>query len=428
MHRGPTIRPKAGQRFVGQGPGSILSGARVITEFARVGDFWTAAHRAIRKRHGSCEKGKAACGFADAAFIDDVPLRRVLDRSQLGPGRFMIDMQRGELLIADNPAGHKVEVTRAVFAFISLASDVLIENLVVEKFANPAQQGAIQGENAKGWIVRRVEARLNSGAGGSVGSRGRIENSVLHHNGQLGATAGGRDIRLEGNRIAYNNTRGFDPGWEAGGVKITVSEEVALLRNHVHDNAGPGLWCDVDCRNVLYEGNVVENNSGPGIFHEISFSAVIRNNVLRTNGRSNRQWFWESEIQIAASAGVEVYDNMLTVRREGGGILLIDQRREKDGGGLYRTQNNSVHHNDITFLGAGDMGGVSDARTPEGDDMIISNGENNFDFNTYRLTLPGSTIEFVWGHASLDWEGFRGMGQEKNGVLLSSHDRRIRNH
>ena len=55
----------------------------------------------------------------------------------------------------------------------------------------------------------------------------------------------------------------------------------------MHDNDGPGLWCDIECRNVVYENNLVENNQHIGIFHEISFKAVIRNNVVRHNGSGN---------------------------------------------------------------------------------------------------------------------------------------------
>jgi hypothetical protein len=64
--------------------------------------------------------------------------------------------------------------------------------------------------------------------------------------------------------------------WEAGGAKIALSDGVVFRSNHVHDNIGPGLWCDIGCRNVVYDGNLVENNQDIGIFHEISFKAVPR--------------------------------------------------------------------------------------------------------------------------------------------------------
>ena len=96
--------------------------------------------------------------------------------------------------------------------------------------------------------------------GSASGTGTRVHDCDIHHNGQIGIEGNGRDIRIEHNRIWSNNIRGFDSDWEAGGVKIALSDGVAFRGNHVHDNDGPGLWCDIDCRNVVYENNLVENN------------------------------------------------------------------------------------------------------------------------------------------------------------------------
>jgi len=104
----------------------------------------------------------------------------------------------------------------------------------------------------------------------------------------------------------------------------------------------------------------VENNQDIGIFHEISFKAVIRNNVVRHNGKGHRGWFWRAEIGVAASQDVEVNNNTLTIAAGGCGIVLIDQGRRTKNGGKYKTRNNTVHDNDSTFEGAACAGGVSD--------------------------------------------------------------------
>ena len=46
------------------------------------------------------------------------------------------------IYFADDPSGHKVEVTVAAFAFESASPDVLIRNLTVEKYASVAENGA----------------------------------------------------------------------------------------------------------------------------------------------------------------------------------------------------------------------------------------------------------------------------------------------
>ena len=101
-----------------------------------------------------------------------------------------------------------------------------------------------------------------------------------------GIEGNGKEIRIELKCIWANNIYGFDPEWQAGGVKIAESAGVTFRSNHVHDNIGPGLWCDIERRNVVYEENLGENNKDIGIFHEISFKAVIRSNVVRHNGRT----------------------------------------------------------------------------------------------------------------------------------------------
>ena len=246
-------------------------------------------------KHGECLPSAPACNQPEALFLDDRPLTRVMSKDALAGGKFYIDYAGGKTYLVDDPTNHKLEATAALFAFESAAADVSISNLTVEKFASAAQKGAIHAREGVRWNIEKCEVRLNSGAGISVGTGSRVHNCDVHHNGQIGIEGDGKDIRIEDNRIWSNNIYGFDPAWEAGGVKIAESDGVLFRGNHVHDNHGAGLWCDIDCRNVVYEGNLVEHNQHIGIFHEISFNAVIRNNVVRHNGSGNRSWFWGAD-------------------------------------------------------------------------------------------------------------------------------------
>jgi hypothetical protein len=49
---------------------------------------------------------------------------------------------------------------------------------------------------------------------------------------------------------------------------------------------------------------------------------------------------------------------------------------------------------------------------------IITNGNNRFDANTYRVRSTGGRGRFVWGHDVTDWDGFRRKGLEQNGQLV----------
>jgi hypothetical protein len=295
---------------------------------------------------------------------------------------------------------------------------VLISNLIIEKYGSIAQKGAIEGMRAIGWTVENCEVRLNSGGGLTVGTGGRVHDNNIHHNGQIGIAGVGRDVLIENNRIWGNNTRGFNFNWEAGGVKFALSDGVVFRGNHVHDNIGSGLWCDINCRNVIYENNLVEDNQDAGIFHEISFNAIIRNNIVRHNGNGHRKWLWGPDILVAASQDVEVYGNVLSVSAGGCGIMLIDQGRLMKSGSKYKTRDNTVHGNETTFEGAPCAGGASDTRPGDENFTIITDGNNVFDSNVYRAPRKGGSARFAWGHAILDWEELQERGVEPNGKLV----------
>jgi hypothetical protein len=354
----------------------------------------------------------------EAVFIDDQPLVRVLSKDGVATGRFYLDYGQQRLYLADDPTGRKVEVTVGAFAFASAAPRVKIRNLTIEKYASVAQKGAIQSEGVMGWIVENCEVRLNSGGGITIGDRGRIRSSDVHHNGQIGIAGSGQDILIENNRIWANNSRGFSTMWEAGGIKLGLSDGVVFRGNNIYDNIGSGVWCDIECRNVIYEGNLVERNTTGGIAHEISFSAIIRNNILRHNGITKKGWYWHPDILIANSQDVEVYGNTLTVRDGGCGIVLIDQNRATKNGAKYKTRNNSVHDNELTFEGAACAGGASDAKLGDENYAIITDGNNMFDRDVYRVARPAGPHRFVWGHKEFDWQGLRQQGLEPNGQFL----------
>ncbi len=419
VHRMQVIRPKPRQSFHGEGR-TVLNGSRRLTAFSREGLYWVASWRKQHfEMHGRCSNDAPACDRPEWLFVDDQPFSQVLIKDNVQAGRFYLDHESGRLYLADNPEGRKVEATVATLAFEGTASDVLIKNITIEKYASVAQKGAIQARPAAGWIVENCEVRLNSGAGIAVGTTSRVQNCDIHHNGQIGITGVGNGIVIENNQIWANNIRGFDFTWEAGGVKLAVSDGVTLRDNHVYDNIGPGLWCDINCREVVYEGNLVEHNADAGIFHEISFRAVIRNNRVRHNGTADRSWFWGADIMVAASQDVAVYGNKLTVSAGRCGIVLVDQSRPTKSGGKYKTRDNTVHDNETTFEGDACAGGVSDAKPGDENFAIITEGNNHLDRDIYRVPRGSAPPRLVWGHASFDWDDLRRRGVERNGQLLS---------
>ena len=417
-HRMQAVRPRSGQSFYGEGR-TVMNGSRLLADFGREGRYWVASGQWQHgRKNGECTRAEPACDLPEGVFIDDKPMRQILNKDRLDSNAFYFDYANGKIYLADDPTGHKVEATVAAFAFESMAHDVLIGNVTVEKYSSVAQKGAIQTTEGVGWTIENCELRWNSGAGIGIGTGGRVRNCDIHDNGEIGIAGHGRDIRIEKNRIWSNNIYGFDYTWEGGGAKIALSDGVIFRGNHVRDNVGPGLWCDIDCRNVIYEDNLVEGNQDIGIFHEISFKAVIRNNVVRHNGRGRRGGFWRAEIGVAASEEVEVHNNTLTIAPGGCGVVLIDQGRRTKDGGKYKTRNNSVHDNDSNFEGTACAGGVSDVSLLDENFAIINDGNNTFDGNVYRAARLSGPVRFFWGHNVMDWGQLRQKGLEQGGQLI----------
>jgi hypothetical protein len=96
-------------------------------------------------------------------------------------------------------------------------------------------------------------------------------------------TGTGSDILIQGNEIAYNNTLGFDFGWEAGGTKFSNTTNLIVQGNYVHDNKGPGLALDYQSYNWLIQGNRTGGNYVAGILDEISYNGTARYNIIEND-------------------------------------------------------------------------------------------------------------------------------------------------
>jgi len=410
LHRGSRITPKDGMVFSGQ-TGAILSGALPLDGFTFDGTHWRLAVTVKSDEdRGSCIDEAPACGLPQDLFMDDVMLRQVVTVDRVEPGTWAWD--GSSVVVADDPTSRRVELSVTEHAFLGDADDVAIRDLVIEKYATPAQLGAVQaqvpgdGERGSGWTIEGVEIRFNHGAGLRTGDGTVVRNSFIHHNGQLGvAVSGGTDVLLEDTEIAWNNTAGFSWGWEAGGMKATRTLRLVVRGVYSHDNHGPGLWTDIDARDTLYEDNVVADNFGPGIYHEISYDAVIRGNQVFSNGLGSRDWLFGAGILVAGSSNVEVHDN--EVVDNGDGIAAIQQDRGAGDYGPHVVENLWVHDNTIS-MSEGHTGVVQDV----GNNAVFERN-NRFDRNTY-VDVRGQM--YAWMNDATDRRGWLAAGQDPNGT------------
>jgi parallel beta-helix repeat protein len=415
IHRMQHATPKAGDVFIGE-PGAVMNGALLLSTFRREGSLWTASVRGRPGQiHGQCDSSHPRCNYPEDLFVNDARLLAVGTAGDVRAGEWFLDYDAGKLYLGEDPAGRRVELGVQRNAFFSQAQNVVIRGLTIEKYASPAQMGAI-GDQYPGaaWTIENCEIRFNHGVGVNVAGTSRVLRNNIHHNGQMGLRGTGPNILIEGNEIGYNNGAGFDAGWEAGGFKFQKTSGLVVRGNLSHHNNGHGMWTDIDNINTLYEGNTVRDNGAGGIAHEISYAAVIRNNLVSNNGPADCIWLWASQIQIQNSQKVSIYDNTVVTSAStcGNAIGLIHQARGDGEFGPYVTRDNKIFRNLIVERGSSTAAGA----VADHDAGSVFDGNNTFDANVYLV--PDIKVDrWYWGGRKRTWDDFRQLGHENNGQL-----------
>lgn len=354
------------------------------------------------------------CNFCEELFFDSVRKVHVQTLGEVTAGAWWFDYVNDEITVGDNPSGHVVETSVTTYAFNNVVDNITISNLTVEKYASPAQYGAINGENTNGWNISDCILRLNHGGAVRFGHGMQMYRNLITRNGQEGIVGIGDNIIIDNNEISYNNDAHFDPGWEAGGTKFVLTNNLIVRNNYVHHNFGPGLWTDIDNFNVLYENNRVEDNDMMGIFHEIGWACIIRNNQVRRNGLASwvpQGYIWGAGILNAASTDTEVYGNI--VEDNYGGIAAVQQNR---GSGTYGTHlvTNFYVHDNTTKISSGWTGIVQG--TGDQSIFVLASRNNRFANNTYFCL--NSTSYFTWSdQAPINKAAWQADGQDATGTF-----------
>ena len=419
------IVPKAGDKIVGEKTRGItrlatISGARVLagpwtqtTNGAGGTVWWIGGQTQQGPVHGdplNCKPGWERCIYPEQVWFNgNVQKIHANSLALTTTGFFFFDYAADRIYVADNPNGQTVETSIIANPFSAANANVTIRGLIIEKFANENQTGAlVLGTN---WLADDNEVRYNHGAGIAMASPSHARGNYVHHNCNY-AFIGGGSFLIDNNEWAYNNMLshsntqhcGYEEYWGAGGTKFVFANNAIIRHNFVHHNHGPGIWSDIHNIDVLYEDNLIEDNVRAGIFHEISCRSVIRNNYINRNG-SNLAfagWTDSAGIQIYTSPDVEVYGNVLVDNWQG--ITgLHDDRRGQWGADVFGPEfvppciwnlANMNIHNNIIFTSISAPGG--------GRSGVIDTFGNNeaFTLNNRYLGndyfLGASPNYFIW--------------------------------
>lgn len=315
----------------------------------------------------------------------------------------------GAVLDGENVTPHAFETLRAA------PRDVVIRGLVIERYAPPSQRGAIQGDNGVNWVIEDNEIRNNANTGVRIGKQTLLRNNHIHHNDVVGVSGyRADDAIVEANEIAHNSARRAaesGAGGEASGMKFVATYRLTLRANRVHDNHAKGIWTDHALPGILIEGNTLTDNGGPGIWHEASYDAVIRHNVVERNGLPTRpRWLESAGIQVTSARDVEIYGN--TVRDNANGIGVMQAAGYAAGPHGPKVVENLHVHDNTVHMSRGRTGLAQNL----GDRAYYTSKNNRFSGNSYFL---GSNRTYcLFDERNLTEAGWQAAGNDVIGTFM----------
>jgi parallel beta-helix repeat protein len=333
-------------------PGAEIRGSEIWTGWEKRGDHWVkgVVPPFFAGDGVKCTPGTERCLWPEQVFLDGKPLMQVDSNPQ--SGQFSVDSERN-VVLADDPDGHVVEVSVRRQWVAARADNVTIRGFTMRHAANARGLGAITNRHDgglnyhSGWTIEdNVLSDAHAAVVALKGEDNKLLGNDISRGGQLGIHGGGQHILVQNNRIHDNNTEDFHRGWEAGGAKFAVGvNDLRVDDNEIFSNRGGGFWCDVDCTEVIYSNNRAHHNWGAGLHLEGSSGAKIFGNVVWENGwrYHTDSRVWAAGIKVSCSRNVEIYDNVLAWNASG--ITVLHYEREDPSWNVV--EDIYVHNNSI---------------------------------------------------------------------------------
>ena len=241
----------------------------------------------------------------------------------------------------------KIEVsTRTYLLNAPEVNDLVIRNIRFEHSNTSAmsRSGAVRllGNDIR---VSGVTVSRSDSVGLVVrGNDNIVEDSLFEYNGRLGMVASGNNVRLVNNTTNYNNTRGFNTNWAAGGIKLVGRGGLqnSVIDHHVsYANTGDGIWFDWKNRGNVVSNSVIAANEGHGLHYEASFAGEVHDNLIFDNTKRG--------IYLPNSSDCSVHHNLVALNGLEPVAAIYSGRKDPQGVTDFSVHGNRVWRNVIAW-------------------------------------------------------------------------------
>ena len=287
----------------------VLRGSRIVSGFVKTGSQWVLKgwnYQFPRQNARAVSPDHPLANAPDQVFVDGSELAQVAKASSVTARSFYVDYTAHQLVIGTDPNGHTVEAsTQTLGLRLEQARGSIVRGIEVDRYATPADtHGAVLDRSGgtvyeNDWFVDNASAGLSVQASGIL-----VTHDTFTDNGQLGLHGVQADnLHVTECEMKHNNIEGFDEHQEAGGMKLTSSNDALIDYNLADGNLAKGFWFDINSLRATMVRNEAYANADEGFQFEISSGAVIAGNVAWRNGGGG--------VRIIESQHVDIYNNVL---------------------------------------------------------------------------------------------------------------------
>jgi len=302
------------------------------------------------------------------------PGRMAGNASHMAPGTFIFDAAAHRLYVrppSGELAGHVVEVSSRTYSAYGVGlADVTLKNLSF-RYGNTSveSRAALVTLSGQRIVLDHVSVSRADSVGVELDGDDNVMRDVsADHCGQLGIKARGQRALIEHSTASFNNTRGFNKWWEAGGAKFVGDgglRDSVVAHFTAIGNQGDGIWFDWDNRANRLQDSAAEYNTGFGIQYEASSGATIVNNVVIGNGQRG--------IYLPHSSASLVAWNLVASNRLQGIVIIDEGRVDPTNSVDLRAHGDHVFANVLAWNGAALVLPLKLADNTSNDNVFVDN-------------------------------------------------------